>query len=94
MTPPDNNDQAALLKEQFTHALDIFRADLKAVSREQQHDRELNSRRLDDLEKITSDHETRIRDASKGVTEFRFLVGLSGGSVILAVIALIKSFLS
>jgi hypothetical protein len=94
MTPLENNDQAALLKEQLTHALDMLRSDLKAARREQEHDRDLNSRRLSALEKVSEDHETRIRDVSKGVTEFRFLIGLSGGSIILAVIALIKSFLS
>lgn len=94
MTPPDNNDQAALLKEQLFHALDIIRADQSAARREQEHDREINSRRLSALEKTSDDHEIRIRDVSKGVIEFRFLVGLSGGSIILAVIALIKSFLS
>lgn len=92
--PPDSNDQAALLKEQLFHALDLLRSDLKAASREQAHDRDLNSRRLSALEAASQDHEARLRDVSKGVTEFRFLVGLSGGSVILAVIALIKSFLS
>ncbi|MCC6147306.1 MAG: hypothetical protein IT308_07025 [Anaerolineaceae bacterium] len=92
--PQENNDQAALLKEQLFHALDLMRSDVKAVSREQAHDRDLSSRRLSALETTAQDHETRLRDVHKGVTEFRFLVGLSGGSVILAVIALIKSFLS
>lgn len=92
--PPPLDDQVALLKEQLFHALDLARADLKAARRELEHDRELSSRRLSALEKSADDHEARIRDASKGVTEFRFLVGLSGGSIILALIALIKSFLS
>lgn len=89
----ENDDQSALLKEQLLHALDLLRSDLKAVRRELEHDRDLSSRRLSTLEVTTQDHEARLRDVYKGVTEFRFLVGLSGGSVILAVIALIKSFL-
>lgn len=88
------DDQPSLLKAQLLHALDLLRSDLKAVSRDQAHDRDLSSRRLSALETTSQDHETRLRDVYKGVTEFRFLVGLSGGSVILAVIALIKSFLS
>ncbi|NPV77510.1 MAG: hypothetical protein HPY59_14210 [Anaerolineae bacterium] len=91
--PQENNDQAALLKEQLFHALDLLRSDLKALRRELEHDRDLSSRRLSSLETISQDHEVRLRDVYKGVTEFRFLVGLSGGSVILAVVALIKSFL-
>ena len=48
---PDNNDQAAaLLKEQLTHALDMLRSDLKAARREQEHDRDLSCRRLSALE--------------------------------------------
>ncbi|NMB93252.1 MAG: hypothetical protein GYA26_03450 [Flexilinea flocculi] len=45
------------------------------------------------LEKQSLDHETRLRDATNGVTQFRLWSTLSNsGSALLSVTALIRSF--
>jgi len=50
---------------------------------------ELISLRLDRIEESLKDHETRIRAATEGVTQFKFF---SGGSGFLSLISIIKSF--
>lgn len=92
---PDSSDlETALLKEQFTHMLDLMQGKLTQLEEQQKHDREFNAHRLDQLEEDTKDHETRLRSNTEGVTQFKLFSGLaSGGSGILAVIALLKAFL-
>ena len=49
--------------------------------------------RLDEIEKRLADHETRLRDASTGVTQFRFWSTMSsGGSALMSLAALIRSY--
>jgi hypothetical protein len=56
------------------------------------HCNDMTHARLTMLEEQVRDHETRIRSATEGVTQFKIFSGLaSGGSSILAVIALIKA---
>ena len=86
-------DDTALIAEQISHALDLMKADLAAIKAEGNHRQELNVFRLEALEGQGRDHETRIRSAHDGVVQFKLFSGLaSGGSSILAVIALIKAF--
>ena len=74
--------QAALVAEQFSHAVDLLRAEQKLI----------NSR-LDRLEADSGDHEQRLRSATDGVTQFKVWSGLAaGGSGIVSLIALIRAF--
>jgi hypothetical protein len=74
--------QAALVAEQFSHAVDLLRSEQKLI----------NSR-LDRLEVDSGDHEQRLRAATDGVTQFKVWSGLAaGGSSIVALIALIRAF--
>ena len=77
------DDSAALIAEQFSHAVDLLKADSR-----------LFETRLDQLEKQAADFETRIRDMSASSTQFRLLVSLAAGGGLLSVIALLKALLS
>ena len=85
-----NPEQAELIAERLTHAIDLLRAELNLTRASQDQEFELIRHRLCDLEKAREDHETRIREAASGVTAFKVTSGLaSGGSLI----ALLKAFL-
>jgi hypothetical protein len=58
------------------------------------HQQAMNDQRLGRLEEQMSDHETRIRTATEGVTQFKLFSGLaSGGSGLMSLVAILKSFL-
>jgi hypothetical protein len=87
------DDPSTLLAEQLKHAITIFRAGLDACKAVQFHYKDLTDHRLKSLEERGNDHEARLRNATDGVTQFKLLVGLAtGGSGIVAIIALIRSF--
>ena len=73
--------------------LESIRGELRMTRLELEHLRELNETRLSAIEKICADHETRLRDVTTGVTQFRFWSTVSsGGSTAMSVLALLKSF--
>lgn len=75
------------------HALDLIRAEIGGLRVELAHQRELTERRIDALDQRVSDHETRLRDASAGVTQFRFWSTMTnGGSALMSLAALVRSF--
>ena len=70
-----------------------IRGELRLMRMELTHLRELNEQRLGAVEKICADHETRLRDVSAGVTQFRFWSSVSsGGSTAMSLLALLKAF--
>ena len=74
--------------------LESIRGEIKLLRTELQHNRELNERRLSAIEKICEDHETRLRDVTTGVTQFRFWSSVSsGGSAAMSILALLKSLI-
>ena len=74
--------------------LESIRGELKLMRTELQHHRELSERRLNAIEKICEDHESRLRDVTNGVTQFRFWSSVSsGGSTAMSLLALLKSFI-
>ncbi|MBQ6343422.1 MAG: hypothetical protein IJI41_09885 [Anaerolineaceae bacterium] len=74
--------------------LESIRGEIKLLRTELQHSRELSERRLSAIEKICEDHETRLRDVTTGVTQFRFWSSVSsGGSAAMSLLALIKSLI-
>jgi len=85
----------ALLSEQLRHLGTLYKAKIDALESRSQSDRDMYLHRINSLEKQIQDHETRIRTATEGVTQFKLFYGLaSGGSSIMSIIALIKSFFS
>ena len=60
----------------------------------QEHLKEMINHRLNYLEKQVEDQETRLREATEGVTQFKVRSGLtSAGSGILSILAILKSYL-
>lgn len=89
-----NEDEIALIAEQLRRAMDLVRADIDALRATQNHDREMNARRIAVLEAQAGDHEMRLRSATEGVTQFKIWAGFaSGGSGIVSLVAFLKAFL-
>ena len=85
---------AELIAEQLRHANSLLRADLDGMRQELSHYRELTNLRLGDLEAARADHETRLRSAADGITQFKVYSGLlNGGSSLLALLAMLKAYL-
>ena len=75
--------QAALIAEKFSHALDLIKDEQRLINT-----------KLERLEKTSDDHETRLRSATEGVTQFKVWSGLTaGGAGIVSIIALLRTFL-
>jgi dynactin complex subunit len=100
--PNDEPSQmAALLTEQLGRFKDRIESSLNVLETEQRHQKEINDLQkqlyegqIDDLKKQVSDHETRIRAATDGVTQFKTWSGIiSGGSFIAAIAAFLKAFI-
>jgi len=86
--------QARLIAEQFSHTIDLLRKEIQSLQAEQQHSKQMADHRLLALESSIQDHETRLRSVTDGVTQFKVWSGLaSGGSGIMAIVALIRSWL-
>jgi hypothetical protein len=85
-----NEDQIALITEQIKHGLDLMQAELRAMRTQQEHDRQMVNQRLEELEELSRDHETRLRAATDGVVQFKVW---SGGSSLISLAALVRTFL-
>lgn len=84
----------ALLTEQLHHASNLLSAQIKALDVKLSHQNAMNHQRLTMLEDQIRDHETRIRAATEGVTQFKLFSGLaSGGSGLMSLVAILKTFL-
>lgn len=85
---------AILLTEQLRHANNLLQAQIKALEVRLAHQQAMNHQRLAMLEEEIRDHETRIRAATEGVTQFKLFSGLaSGGSSLMSLVAVLKAFL-
>jgi len=88
------DESTALLTEQLRHANALLQAQIKTLDARLVHQQAMNQQRLAMLEEQIRDHETRIRTATEGVTQFKLFSGLaSGGSGLMSLVALIKAFL-
>jgi hypothetical protein len=86
--------EANLIAEQLRHTIDLLRAELSAVKAEQAHIKAMSDHRLAALEEARKDHETRLRDVTAGVTQFKVWAGLaSGGSGLISLAALLRAWL-
>ncbi len=75
--------------------LEEVRGEIRLMRAELEHLKTLNEQRLKAIEKICEDHETRLRDVTAGVTQFRFWSSVtSGGSTAMSLLAVLKSFLN
>lgn len=84
----------ALLTEQLQHANHLLQAQIKALEVKVTHLQVMNQQRLAALEEQAREHETRIRTATEGVTQFKLFSGLaSGGSGLMSLVALLRTFL-
>ena len=82
-----------LLTEQLRHLNTHYKSKFEALDEKLRHTKEITDHRLSSLETITQDHETRIRDATQGVTQFKLFSGLASvGSGIMSLVALLKAF--
>jgi hypothetical protein len=72
------------MAEQLIHTLDMVRSEIKMLNH-----------RLDALEKLAVDHESRLRAATDGVTQFKVWSGLAaGGSGLMSLVALAQALMS
>ncbi len=89
----DDSQSIQLLTEQLRHLNTHYKARFDALEEKLRHAKEITDHRLAALETTAHDHETRIRDATQGVTQFKLFSGLaSGGSGIMSLVALLKAF--
>lgn len=85
---------AALLTEQLRHANTLLGARIRTLETRLAHIQAMNDQRLLTLEVQMRDHETRLRAATEGVTQFKLFSGLaSGGSGLMSLAAILKAFL-
>jgi hypothetical protein len=85
--------ESELIAEQLRHTVAMLRADLKTLSNEQAHQRELYEHRIKELEDCGTDHETRIRSLQDGVTSYRTKSGIAnGGALFMSLMAFIRTF--
>ena len=89
-----NENRTNLLISQLKHANSLLQARLRALEVQLNHQQAIFDQRLRQLENQISDHETRLRRATEGVTQFKIFSGLaSGGSGLMSLVAIIKAFL-
>jgi len=80
--------------QELDEELERLRAAIAALQAQLEQERKLNAFRLELLESRAQDQEARLRAATEGVAQFRLLLGLSGGgSLVMALAALIRAFL-
>lgn len=93
MAPADLDPEAELIAAQLRHTIDLLRAELSAIKAEQAHIKAMSDHRLASLEEARKDHETRLREVTAGVTQFKVWAGLaSGGSGLMSLVALLKAW--
>lgn len=89
----DPHDQSALIAEQLHHAIDLLRAEIKAIRTDQQHADQLADHRLQSLERQVADFEQRIRGLQESATQFKLLSSLAIGGGLLSLINLVRAIL-
>ncbi len=89
-----NEKEQAILAEQLKQLNILFQARINRLEAQLDHLQALDQQRLSVLEEQMRDHESRLRLATEGVTQFKIVAGLaSGGSGIISLVAILRSFL-
>lgn len=78
-----DNPSAALVAEQFAHACDLLKAEIRR-----------QAETIERLEKQGADFESRIRELTTVTTQFKFLAALATGGGALSIIALLKALIN
>lgn len=82
-----------LIAEQIKHIQTFYNGRLSSLEDRITSQRDFYEHRIKILEEQIRDHETRIRTATEGVTQFKLFSGLaSGGSSLISLAALVKTF--
>ena len=90
----DQDLSGQLVAAKLHHTIDLIRNEIEATKALQDHYKQFTDHRLKQLEDEVKDHEQRLRAATDGVTQFKMWSSLAnGGTGLLSVIALVKSFL-
>ncbi len=85
--------EGALIASQLKHTMDLIRFDLDKIKTTIVHNSKTDDLRLDRIESLIGDHETRIRCIQKDVTKNNVVYGVTSlGSSLLSSIALIRTF--
>lgn len=85
--------QVNLIAEQLKGAITVLKAEIAKTNTEVMHQKEFTDHRLKQLEANVADHESRIRAATDGVTQFKVFSGLAtGGSWIVSAFALMRTW--
>ena len=83
---------ARLVAEKIRHTIDLQRADLRAIRDRHTADHDFVTHRLTTLEKCQDDHETRLRSATEGVTQFKAMITLT--SVLATIISIVAMLIT
>lgn len=87
-------DENLVMMTQLRHANSLLRSRMRLMEAENNRRMALLEQRVCALESAQLDHESRLRAATEGVTQFKHFAGLAGGgSGILSLIALLRAFL-
>ena len=89
----DEDLSGQLVAAKLQHTVDLIRNEIDGVKTLQLHYKEFTDHRLKQLEDDVKDHEQRLRAATDGVIQFKtYHTVASGGSGLMSLLALIKSF--
>ena len=89
-----NDPEDALIASQLKHTMDLIRFDLNNIKTTIEHNSETDNLRLNRIETLIGDHESRIRCIQKDVTKNNVVYGVTSlGSTLLSSIALLRTFL-
>jgi hypothetical protein len=90
---PATDPEDALIASQLKHTMDLIRFDLDKIKTTIEHNSKTDELRLDRIETLIGDHETRIRCIHKDVTKNNVVYGVTSlGSTLLSSIALLRTF--
>lgn len=90
----DHDRSGQLVAAKLHHTIDLIRNEIEAGKALQDHYKQFTDHRLQQLEEAIKDHEQRLRAATDGVVQFKtYHTVASGGSGLMSLLALIKSFL-
>ena len=95
-----DDSQARILVEQLNRLAERLESRFQALEDSIHHQQAMETERhtalretLDGLRILLDDHETRLREATAGVQQFKTVAGLAGGGSLMASLAaLIRSF--
>ena len=90
MTEEFYDASAALVAEKVKYTINLLRAETRGLAEKHNADLSFIIHRLDELEKCRQDHETRLRAATEGVTQFKSMISfVSLAATLLSIISIL-----